>query len=111
MVVDSTFNATLVRGDVPPGLRAPDSGTAPNIDGAWTIAGIPDGKYVVLAAFENDGLVRDPDPNISGTQIQRVTVANGALSAAPAFKVTAAVQMVGPGSRRHARGGHRNPVL
>lgn len=99
LVVESTFIETLGRGEVPPGLRAPEGGTAPNVTGAFTISGIPDGKYVVLAAFENDGNVRDPDPGISGTQIQRITVANGALSPAvsPAFKVTAAVNLVSPG--------------
>jgi hypothetical protein len=98
MVVESTFNSALARGEVPPGLRAPDPGIAPNISGAFSITGVPDGKYVVLAAFENDGNVRDPDPNISGTQIARITVANGTPSASPAFKVTGAIQMVGPGA-------------
>lgn len=99
LVVESTFIETLGRGEVPPGLRAPEPGTAPNIKGEWTISGIPDGRYVVLAAFENDGNVRDPDPNISGTQLQRITVTNGALSGAssPAFKVTGAVNLVSPG--------------
>lgn len=99
LVVESTFIETLGRGEVPPGLRAPEDGVAPNISGAWTISGIPDGKYVVLAAFENDGNVRDPDPGISGTQIQHITVVGGALSPAvsPAFKVTAAVDLVSPG--------------
>ncbi len=98
MVVESTFNTALLRGEVPPGLRAPDSGIAPNISGAFSITGVPDGKYVVLAAFENDGNVRDPDPNISGTQIARLTVANGTPSLSPSFKVTGAIQMVGPGA-------------
>ncbi|MBN1208736.1 MAG: carboxypeptidase regulatory-like domain-containing protein [Myxococcaceae bacterium] len=98
MVVESTFNEALVRGEVPPGLRAPEPGIAPNITGAFSITGVPDGKYVVLAAFENDGNVRDPDPNISGTQIARITVANGTPSASPSFKVTGAIQMVGPGA-------------
>lgn len=97
LVVESTFIETLGRGEVPPGLRAPAPGTAPNITGSWTIAGIPDGKYVVLAAFENDGNVRDPDPGISGTQIVHITVANGAVSASPQFKVTGAVGLVSPG--------------
>ncbi|HYI02099.1 carboxypeptidase-like regulatory domain-containing protein [Hyalangium sp.] len=97
MVVESTFNEALIRGEVPPGLRAPDPGTAPNISGAYAITGVPDGKYVVLAAFENDGNVRDPDPNISGTQIAHITVENGTPSASPSFKVTGAIQMVGPG--------------
>lgn len=99
LVVESTFIESLGRGEVPPGLRAPDPGIPPNISGAWSITGIPDGKYVVLAAFENDGNVRDPDPNIAGTQIQRIQVQNGALSPAvsPAFKVTGAVELVSPG--------------
>lgn len=100
LVVESTFIESLGRGEVPPGLRAPEAGTPPTISGSWSIAGIPDGKYVVLAAFENDGNVRDPDPNISGTQIQRITVASGAITPAvsPAFKVTAAVEIVSPGA-------------
>jgi hypothetical protein len=98
MVVESTFNTNLVRGEVPPGLRAPEPGTAPNITNTFSLEGVPDGRYVVLAAFENDGLVRDPDPGISGTQIQRVTVTNGTVSSSPAFKVTGAVSIVGPGA-------------
>ncbi len=99
LVVESTFIETLGRGEVPPGLRAPE-GSTPNITGSWSISGIPDGKYVVLAAFENDGNVRDPDPGISGTQLQRITVTGGALSPAvsPAFKVTAAVGLISPGN-------------
>jgi hypothetical protein len=97
LVVESTFIESLGRGEVPPGLRAPAPGTAPNITGAWSIGGIPDGKYVVLAAFENDGNVRDPDPGISGTQIVHITVANGTVAASPQFKVTGAVGLVGPG--------------
>jgi hypothetical protein len=42
--------------------------------------------------------VRDPDPNISGTQIARLTVADGTPSLSPAFKVTGAIQMVSPGA-------------
>ncbi|WP_224249908.1 carboxypeptidase-like regulatory domain-containing protein [Hyalangium gracile] len=98
MVVESTFNEALIRGEVPPGLRSPEPGIAPTVTGAFSITGVPDGKYVVLAAFENDGNVRDPDPNISGTQISRLTVANGTPSLSPAFKVTGAIQMVGPGA-------------
>lgn len=99
LVVESTFIETLGRGEVPPGLRAPEPGTAPNITGNWSIAGIPDGRYVVLAAFENDGNVRDPDPGISGTQLQRITVTGGAVAGgvSPAFKVTGAVALVSPG--------------
>ncbi len=100
LVVESTFNPTLVRGEVPPGLRAPDPGIAPNVTGAWSIPGIPDGRYVVLAAFENDGDVRDPDPNIAGTQIVHVGISGGAVvnGVQPSFKVTSAVRMTFPGA-------------
>jgi len=98
LVVESTFIEALGRGEVPPGLRAPEAGP-PTVTGAFTISGIPDGRYVVLAAFENDDNVRDPDPGISGTQVQRITVSNGAVTgaSAPSFKVTAAVGLVSPG--------------
>jgi hypothetical protein len=99
VMVESTFDAASGRGVVVPGLRAPDPGMAPNVAGAFTIAGVPPGKYVVLAAFENDGLVRDPDPCISGTAIVHVTVAAGQTVAAPtSFKVTSAITITGPGA-------------
>src|SRR5262249_31182702 len=69
LVVESTFNEALARGETPPGLRAPAPGTAPNVTNAFSIAGIPAGTYVVLAGFENDFLVRDPDTCIAGTDI------------------------------------------
>jgi len=94
----SDFDDELARGTLVPGLRAPKPGVAPNVTGAFQIEGIPDGHYVVLAAFENDGLVRDPDPDIAGTQIQRILVLNGEVKTSPAFKVTSAVKMVGPGA-------------
>jgi hypothetical protein len=96
LVVASTFNATTKRGDVPPGLRAPRSG-APNVDGSFTIDGVPDGTYKVLAAFENDGLVRDPDPNIAGTQIVEVTSTGNATTLPESFKITGALTVVSPG--------------
>lgn len=98
LVVASTFDDTFVRGDVPRGLRAPLFG-APSISGAFTIPDVPAGKYVVLAAFENDGLVRDPDPNISGTQIVTVDMPTPgmAVSLPTSFKVTEALPVVGPG--------------
>jgi hypothetical protein len=98
LVLESTFNSTLARGEAVPGLRAPDPGTAPNITGAWSISGVPNGKYAVLAAFENDGNVRDPDPGIAGTQVAHITVTGGSANASPQFKVTGAVSMVGPGA-------------
>jgi hypothetical protein len=98
LVVASTFNQALARGEVPPGLRAPRSGT-PSVSGAFTIVGVPDGDYMVLAAFENDGLVRDPDTAIGGTQIQQVKVEGGAQVNLPAgFKVTEGLTVMQPGA-------------
>ncbi|MCD6497353.1 MAG: hypothetical protein J7M25_03510 [Deltaproteobacteria bacterium] len=102
LVPESTFMDTFVRGIVPPGLRAPDSGTDPNVTGSFTIEGVPDGRYVVLAAFENDGLVRDPDPAIAGTQIVHVDVPEGGggrdVTLSTGFKVTEALPVVSPGA-------------
>ncbi len=99
LVVASTFDETLKRGEVPPGLRAPRAGV-PSVSGAFAIEDVPDGQYVVLAAFENDGLVRDPDQAIGGTQIQRVTVGEGKreVTLASGFKITGALQIMSPGA-------------
>ncbi len=91
LVVKSTYVATIARGEAPKGLRAA------GVTGAFSITGVPDGTYVVLAAFENDGLVRDPDTAIGGTATQEVTVA-GASAAAGSFKVTGALDVRGPGA-------------
>jgi hypothetical protein len=99
MVVASTFNEVTGRGEVPPGLRAPEPSMVPNVTGDFSITGVPDGRYVVLAAFENDDNVRDPNPGTAGTDLQFVTVENGQIALAPAaFKVTGALTLVGPGA-------------
>ena len=123
LVVASTFNDTFVRGEVPRGLRTPLSGP-PDVSGEFSIAGVPAGNYVVLAAFENDGLVRDPDPNIAGTQlvtvempipiknivkpdsaIVRMMIAASVMpspgedvSLPTSFKITEALPVIGPGA-------------
>jgi hypothetical protein len=98
LVVESTFSAALARGEAPPGLRAPDPGIAPNVLNAFSIAGVPEGRYVVLAAFENDNLVRDPDTSIAGTQIVHVQVTSGQNLTIPTqFKVTGALDVIMPG--------------
>ena len=98
LVVASTFNQALARGEVPPGLRAPRAGV-PSVAGAFTIGEVPDGNYVVLAGFENDGLVRDPDTAIGGTQIQRVQVDAGkAVTLAAGFKLTGGLTVMQPGA-------------
>jgi hypothetical protein len=96
--VESTFDPTTGRGVAPPGLRSPRTG-APNVSGAFTLDGVPPGHYVVVAAFENDGLVRDPDHCIAGTADVHVQVATGQPTATPtAFKVTGALAVMTPGA-------------
>jgi hypothetical protein len=99
LVVASTFSDTFVRGEVPRGLRSPLSGP-PSVTGAFEIKNVPAGTYKVLAAFENDALVRDPDPNISGTQIVEVTMPTPgmAMPLPTSFKVTGALAVIGPGA-------------
>jgi hypothetical protein len=92
LAVDSTFEDAVARGEAPPGLRVGD------VSGAWSIAGVPDGRYVVLAAFENDLLVRDPDTNIGGTELVRVTVAGADIALAEGFKVTQGLGVISPGA-------------
>lgn len=95
LVLKSTFNTTLERGEIPRGLRVG------NVTNNFTISNVPDGEYTVLASFENDNGVRDPDPNIGGTQIVNITVpaAGGSRSVAlpMAFKVTDAIAVRSPG--------------
>jgi hypothetical protein len=99
LVLESTFDDTFVRGEVPRGLRAPLSGP-PTVDGAFTIADVPPGAYVVLAAFENDSLVRDPDPNIAGTQIVHITMPDPgqSIDLPDSFKITEALEIISPGA-------------
>ncbi|HEY3497188.1 MAG TPA: hypothetical protein VGK73_20970 [Polyangiaceae bacterium] len=93
LVVESTFDEVLLRGDVPPGLRAGD------VSGTFSILGVPDGRYVALAAFENDALVRDPDTSIGGTELVHVEVTGGAdRMLAEGFKVTEALEVNAPGA-------------
>lgn len=91
LAVEDTFNEGLGRGEVPLGLRAD------MVSGQFAIDGVPDGNYVVLAAFENDGLVRDPDTSIGNTATLRVSV-KGATVSAGNFKVTEALEVVSPGA-------------
>lgn len=99
LVPSIAFNDALERGPVPWGLRAPDHGLAPDVNGAFTIADVPAGRYKVLAAFENDDLVRDPDTSIAGTEILEIDVASGIPVVLEAsFKITQALEVVSPGA-------------
>ncbi len=101
LIPESTFvqiTETFVRGEVAPGLRAPEPGSAVSISGNYVIEGVPAGRYAVLAAFENDLLVRDPDPGIAGTQIVFVDVAGTDITVSESFKVTEALEIFSPGA-------------
>ncbi|MGB1013797.1 MAG: hypothetical protein ACPG4T_06665 [Nannocystaceae bacterium] len=99
LVPTSVFNDVFELGPVPFGLRDPDPGNAVSVSGAFNFEGVPSGTYKVLAAFENDDLVRDPDVTIGGTTIQEVTLAPGdRVSAEEGFKVTEALEIVSPGA-------------
>ena len=91
LVVESTFIESTARGEAPPGFRAAD------VSGAWSIERVPNGRYVALAAFENDGLVRDPDTSIGGTEIVHFEVTGDDVSL-EGFKVTGALAVVSPGA-------------
>jgi hypothetical protein len=97
LVVESTFNEALARGETPPGLRAPE-GTDLVDSGSWMIEGVPVGSYKVLGAFENDRLVRDPDFGQGNTEIVRVDVAAGQSVEAPSFKITGSLDVISPGA-------------
>ncbi|WP_373047518.1 carboxypeptidase-like regulatory domain-containing protein [Vulgatibacter sp.] len=97
LVLESLFDEATLRGESPPGLRAPNPGLAPDVTGAFSIDGIPAGRYVVLAGFENDRLVRDPDTSIGGTAIVRQELGAGADVALPeSFKITGALAFLPP---------------
>ncbi len=98
LVVEDTFDPDAASGEVPRGLRAPKSG-APNVDGDFVIEGVPEGRYVVLAAYENDDLVRDPDTNIGGTGFVSVEISadQPEVSLSESFKVTEALEIFSPG--------------
>lgn len=100
LVVRSTFDPTLHRGEAPPGLR---DGSATG--SGFTITGVPDGDYMVLAAFENDGWVQDTGQGstgyyeviISGGALTQVLLAGTPVSNNQInFKVTGAISLATP---------------
>jgi hypothetical protein len=98
LVVADTFEPDVARGEVPRGLRAPRTGE-PDVSGDFTIENVPVGTYVVLAAYENDDLVRDPDTNIAGTGFVNLEITSGDTDVAvsESFKVTEALATISPG--------------
>jgi hypothetical protein len=98
LVVASTFDEALARGASVPGLRAPEPGIAPDVSQAFSISGVPAGDYVILAGFENDQFVRDPDPCQAGTDFVYQTMGESDVTVADQFKVTQSLTLVGPGA-------------
>jgi hypothetical protein len=98
LVVDETFNASAARGEAPPGLRIP------SVMSDFSIQGVPNGNYVVLAAFENDFLVRDPDTSIGGTGLVHIKVTGENLPISESFKVTGALNVVSPDAEAEVTG-------
>lgn len=98
LVVDETFDDATASGQAPPGLRVGD------VSSTWSITGVPDGNYVVLAAFENDFLVRDPDTSIGGTDLVRVTVSGADVEIAEGFKITGSLDVVSPDGEEEVTG-------
>jgi hypothetical protein len=99
LVVESTLeellpgNQAFVRGEAPLGLRAGEVSTD------FAIEGVPPGRYAVLAGFENDGLTRDPDEGIAGTDVVFIEVTgDGGVVEAGNFKVTQAIEIFEPGA-------------
>lgn len=98
LVVASTFDEARARGVAPPGLKA--AGVANAAD--WSIAGVPDGHYRVLAGFETDYLVRDPS-DTGGTAVLDFSVEGGLVKVGGAtvttlegFKITGAIRLTAP---------------
>lgn len=99
LVPESVFDTTLERGPIPLGLRAPGLPEAPSVSGAFAFEHVPLGEYMVLAAFENDSLVRDPDQSIGGTSLQQVSVESGeSVAMGESFKITEHLAIVAPGA-------------
>jgi hypothetical protein len=94
LALEATFNDDVKRGIAPAGLRAAD------VSGAFMIEGVAPGRYVALAAFENDQLVRDPDEGIAGTDIVHLTVDGNEpqIALEQSFKVTQALEVTSPES-------------
>ena len=92
LVIESTYDTTLDRGEAPPGLAMHVTGNA-----GYAFSGVPAGHYRVLAAFGKDGDVRDQSGTGNATP-PTVDVSGGAsATASAAFSITPAVDLVSIG--------------
>jgi hypothetical protein len=98
LVLQDTFVENAARGESPPGLRVE------GVTGDFRIESVPDGKYYVLAAFENDFLVRDPDTSIGGTEIVAVEVSGANVLLDDGFKITGSLDVISPDGEEEVSG-------
>ena len=95
LVVADTFDPVTAWGEAPRGLRSPRTGS-PDLNGNFSISGVPAGRYVVLPAYEKDHLVRDPATDFVTIDVEAGF--NGHVDIAESFKVTAALSTQSPGA-------------
>ncbi|MBN2343868.1 MAG: carboxypeptidase regulatory-like domain-containing protein [Deltaproteobacteria bacterium] len=109
LAVESTFVEGTALAQIPPGLRVGP------ITGQFVFENVPDGRYVVLAAYENDFLVRDPDQSIGGTSIVHIQVpdpdSGNNIVLPESFKVTEALEVVSPGAEEPTQVDDTNLIL
>jgi hypothetical protein len=86
LVPTSSFSPML------PHSVAPKGPTALGVDGAWSIPEVPNGTYWLLVAYEDDGLVQDPE----GFDGPAMVVVQGEDVVVEQTKVTAAITPVTP---------------
>ena len=92
LVLEDTFDPVTVRGEAPPGLRIEGVSTT------FSVAGVPNGKYVVLPGFYDDGLVRDPNDAVGGTPLAKITVNGSNVALDMPLAVKQALDVVSPGA-------------
>lgn len=88
LVVESTYVPNLDRGESPPGLTVLSGASS------YTFTGVPDGRYIVLAAYGIDNAVRDISGGGNTAPVQ-VTIQGGAVvGSVPGFKIKPAVHLL-----------------
>jgi hypothetical protein len=87
LFVASTFVAGGADGDQPPGLL-----TTAGADGSFSFAGVPAGRWAVVASPDNDGLARVGAPAFVDVE------AGKDVALAAAIRVAPAVRLLGPGA-------------
>jgi hypothetical protein len=103
-VAGAPNNQTAVVLQLPSTMEVPPGFQAPAMNGPYSLTGLPDGTYNVLAAYPNDGLVKDPDTTLGNTGTPTVTFAGGNTVDAGQFKVTGPVDMIGPDANQVVMG-------